>query len=91
MGLRDSLVWVCPVPGTLGRRVVQRPGHWGGAMAGGDEGAGVVGVGGAAALAGGGKLVVAGGHRAIAVSRRVHHDRVGVFLGQRLLAYAQER
>lgn len=60
-------------------------------MAGGDEGAGVVGVGGAAALAGGGKLVVAGGHRAIAVSRRVHHDRVGVFLGQRLLAYPQER
>ena len=60
-------------------------------MAGTDEGAGVVGVGGAAALAGGGKLVVARGHRAVAVARGVHHDGVGVFLGQGLLVDAKER
>ncbi len=60
-------------------------------MAGADEGAGVVGVGGAAALTGGWELVVARGHRAVAVARGVHHDGVGVFLRQGLLADAQER
>lgn len=60
-------------------------------MAGGDKGAGVVGVGGAAALAGGGELVVVRGHRAVAVAGGVHHDRIGVFLGQRLLADTQKR
>ncbi len=91
LGLGDGLVRVYPVPGALGRRVVQRPGHRGGAMAGADEGSGVVGVGGTAALAGVGKLVVARGHRAVAVARGVHHDGVGVFLGEGLLADAQER
>lgn len=60
-------------------------------MAGADEGAGVVSVGGTAALAGGGKLVVARSHRAVAVARGVHHDSIGVFLGQGLLADAQKR
>lgn len=91
LGLGHILVRVYPVPGALWRRVVQRPGHWGGAMAGADEGAGVVGVGRTAALAGCGELVVASGHRAVAVVRGVHHDGIGVFLGQGLLADAQER
>lgn len=60
-------------------------------MARADEGTGVVGIRGTAALAGGGKLVVACGHRAITVARGVYHDGVGVFLGQGLLADAQER
>lgn len=90
-GLGDDLVRVYPVPGAFGRRVVQRPGHGGGAVAGADEGAGVVGIGWAAALAGGGELVVAGGHGAVAVARGVDHDGIGVFLGQRLLADTQER
>lgn len=60
-------------------------------MAGADESAGVVGIGWTAALASGGELVVACHHRAIAASRRVHHDRVWVLLGKGLLADAQER
>ena len=88
--LGDGSVLVHPVPGTFGRRVVQRPGHGGGAVAGGDQGPGVISVGGAAALAGGGELVVVRRHRAVAVARGVHHDGVRVFLGQRLLADAQE-
>lgn len=60
-------------------------------MAGANEGTGVIGVGGTAALAGGGKLVVTRSHRAITVARGVHHDGIGVFLGQGLLADAQER
>lgn len=91
LGLRHGLVWVCPVPGAFGRRVVQRPGHRGGAMAWANEGAGVIGVGGTAALAGCGELVVARCHGAVAVARGVHHDGVWVFLGQGLLADAQKR
>lgn len=91
LGLVNGLVRVNPVPGPLGRRVVQRPRDGRGAVAGADEGAGVVSVGGAAALAGGGELVVVRGHGAVAVARRVHHDGVRVLLGQRLLADAQER
>lgn len=59
-------------------------------MAGADKGSGVVGIGWAAAFTGVGKLVVACSHRAVAVARGIHHDGVGVFLGQRLLADAQE-
>lgn len=91
LGLVNGLVRVHPVPGALGGRVVQRPRDGRGAVAGADEGAGVVSVGGAAALARGGKLVVVRGHRAVAVTRGVHHDGVRVLLGQRLLADAQER
>lgn len=59
-------------------------------MAGTDEGAGVISVRGTAALAGGRELVVVRSYRAVAVTRGVHHDGIWVFLGQRLLADAQE-
>lgn len=92
LGLGHSLVRVNPLPGTLGRGMIQRPpGYGGGAMAGGNKGTGVVGIGGAAALTGCGYLVVVCCHRAVAVARGVHHDGIRVFLGQRLLANTQKR
>lgn len=63
VGLSGSLlVGVDTVPGALGRGVVQRAGHRSGAVRGGDEGAGVVGVGWTAALPGGGQLVITSDH-----------------------------
>lgn len=89
--LSNGLVRVHPVPGAFRRRVVQRPRHRGWAVAGANEGTGVVGVRGTAALSSGGKLVVACCYWAVTVPRRVYHDGIRVFLGQRLLADSQER
>lgn len=91
LGLGHSFVQVYPVPGTLRWGVIQRPRYGGRVMGRGNKGTGVIGIGGAAALTGCGKLVVVCCHWAVAVVRGVHHDGVGVFLGQRLLANTQKR
>lgn len=86
-----GLIRVQPVPLPFRRGPVEGLGHleWGGALAGANEGPGVVDVGGAAALFGD-RFEVLHGNRAVTHFGGVYHHSIRIFLWEGLFANAQE-